>query len=252
MEKTRHHIVLLGDSVFDNGAYIGAETYGMPPVRKQLYDAVVHRGWDVTLCAVDGAKIEDVAAQVANLPEDATLLVLSVGGNDGLQYLPRLVHDGLCNLYSNVNGFLKQFVLDYVAMLGKILDKRLPIVVATIYCPWFSGIQYALVARAVSWINDEIRKIAKAFNLPLLDLWTVFDRAEDFANPIEPGVPGGHKIVRNLVAMIDSHAIETGYSEWAINTYADGYKPTGLPYWSADRFKAGGRFRIDTYKLDMR
>jgi len=75
------HVVLLGDSIFDNGAY----TSGGPDVVTQLR-SLVSVSWTATLLAADGARIDDVARQVERLPSDASHLVLSVGGNDALAH----------------------------------------------------------------------------------------------------------------------------------------------------------------------
>ena len=62
------HVVLLGDSIFDNGAY----TQGDPDVVTQLRP-VLPKGWAATLLAVDGARTDDVPAQLSRLPDDASL-----------------------------------------------------------------------------------------------------------------------------------------------------------------------------------
>src|SRR5437764_15264123 len=73
------HVVLLGDSIFDNGSYVP----GGPPVIEQLRRGLPG-GWKATLLAVDGAVCSSVAAQLQRLPDDATHLCVSVGGNDAL------------------------------------------------------------------------------------------------------------------------------------------------------------------------
>src|SRR3954453_24123186 len=73
------HIVLLGDSIFDNGSY----TRGEPDVAGHLA-SVIPWTWRAERLAVDGAATADVAAQLDRVPDDATHLVLSVGGNDAL------------------------------------------------------------------------------------------------------------------------------------------------------------------------
>src|SRR5262245_51723098 len=77
------HVVLLGDSVFDNGAYVP----GGPPVIEQLRSRLP-REWQATMLAQDGAVIDDVAQQLRDLPGDASHLVVSAGGNDALRYAP--------------------------------------------------------------------------------------------------------------------------------------------------------------------
>src|SRR4028119_423228 len=76
---TPGHIVLLGDSIFDNASYVG----GAPDVVRQLR-AALPEGWRASLLALDGATTNGVSAQLRGLPADATHLVLSIGGNDAL------------------------------------------------------------------------------------------------------------------------------------------------------------------------
>jgi hypothetical protein len=73
------HIVLLGDSIFDNALY----TEGGPDVISQVRH-ILPTGWRASLLAVDGATTEDVPSQLQPVPPDASHLVLSVGGNDAL------------------------------------------------------------------------------------------------------------------------------------------------------------------------
>jgi lysophospholipase L1-like esterase len=73
------HVVLLGDSIFDNASYVPDR----PPVEQQVRQALP-AGWKVTLLAVDGHTTQDVASQLARLPDDASHLFVSVGGNDAL------------------------------------------------------------------------------------------------------------------------------------------------------------------------
>ena len=79
------YLALLGDSVFDNGSY----TKGGPAVVSQLKRRMP-LGWRVTLAAVDGARIDSVAEQVARLPSDVERLALSIGGNDVLGHVSLL------------------------------------------------------------------------------------------------------------------------------------------------------------------
>ena len=79
------HLVLLGDSIFDNAAYVPG---GRPAVIDQVRSRLPE-GWSATLLARDGSVIDDVHRQL-ELPADATHLVLSVGGNDVLHQIPIL------------------------------------------------------------------------------------------------------------------------------------------------------------------
>ena len=73
------HVVLPGDSVFDNKTYVG----GGPDVLEQVR-MLIPRACKASLCAIDGAVILSVASQLDKLPSDATHLVISAGGNDAL------------------------------------------------------------------------------------------------------------------------------------------------------------------------
>src|SRR5687767_3573888 len=79
------HIALLGDSIFDNAAY----TNGTPDVIAHLQQ-LLPAGWKATLCAVDGTTTAELERQLVRVPHDATLLIVSVGGNDALQSIDLL------------------------------------------------------------------------------------------------------------------------------------------------------------------
>ncbi len=74
-------VVLLGDSIFDNAAYVA----GGPDVIKQV-QAYLPAGWEGILRAVDGHVTTDVPQQLGGLPAHSYLIV-SVGGNDALGYM---------------------------------------------------------------------------------------------------------------------------------------------------------------------
>ena len=124
------HLVLLGDSIFDNAAY----TAGGPGVVTQLRGELPD-GWTAALAAVDGSQAADVAAQLAGLRADATHLVLSVGGNDAL------MASGLLDepVYSSADALrliaasVREFEASYRAAVAACLARRLPLVVCTIY-----------------------------------------------------------------------------------------------------------------------
>jgi len=78
------HLVLLGDSIFDNAQYTG----GGPDVASQVRK-LLPPGWGVSLLAVDGSTTANIPDQVQRLPREATHLVLSVkcGELESLQSL---------------------------------------------------------------------------------------------------------------------------------------------------------------------
>lgn len=78
------HVVLLGDSIFDNGQYTGGGLDVASQLRKLL------PGWGVSLLAVDGSTTFNIPDQMRRLPKESTHLVLSVGGNNALLEASRL------------------------------------------------------------------------------------------------------------------------------------------------------------------
>jgi len=190
------HIVLLGDSVFDNGAYVGDG----PDVIRQLRE-FLPAGWRSSLNAVDGAKIGGIDAQLQRLPADASHLVVSIGGNDALQYSDvlnesaRSVGEGL----HKVAAVRDAFQADYRAMLDQVVARKLSVAVCTIYDPRFAdALQRRIGSAALAILNDAITREAFARDISLIDLRVLCDDDQDFANPIEPSVQGGSKIARAI------------------------------------------------------
>ncbi|HZF95041.1 MAG TPA: SGNH/GDSL hydrolase family protein [Allosphingosinicella sp.] len=192
------HIVLLGDSIFDNAAYVR----GGPDVVRQLRDAL-SEGWRATLCAVDGATTGSVPPQLAGMPRDATHLVLSVGGNDalgasGLLYAPsRSVADAVATLAEVQDAFEAA----YARMLEKVLALGLPTALCTIYdTPSFAP-DHRVIKTALSLFNDRITRAAFSRGLPLVDLRLICSDDADYANPIEPSTTGGAKMAAAIARL---------------------------------------------------
>jgi GDSL-like Lipase/Acylhydrolase family len=190
------HIVLLGDSVFDNAAYVGDG----PDVIRQLR-SVLSKGSRATLRAVDGATIAGVAGQLARLPRGATHLVVSVGGNDALREAG-VLQDGAASVAGallKIAAVRERFERDYREMLDVMLGRNLPSAVCTIYEARFPEAERRKVAAtALAVLNDAITREAFARALPLIDLRLICESDADFANPIEPSVSGGAKIARAI------------------------------------------------------
>ncbi len=194
------HVVLLGDSIFDNAAYTG----GAPDVVGQLRRRLP-QGSKATLGAVDGGMIGDVRGQLQRLPADATHLILSVGGNDALDHIDFLgapassTAEALLGLAEIAAGFERR----YHAMLNEVLARDLPTAICTIYYPRFPDTTLQTIAvTALSVFNDCIIRAALVHRLPLLDLRFVCTEDGDYADPIEPSARGGEKISRAIAEML--------------------------------------------------
>ncbi|HEV2765341.1 MAG TPA: SGNH/GDSL hydrolase family protein [Pyrinomonadaceae bacterium] len=200
------HVVLLGDSVFDNAAYVG----GAPDVVAHLRRHAPE-GWKATLLAVDGSVAEDVRRQTRAVPADATHLVVSVGGNDALRRSGILeepagsVAEALLKLADAADDFRR----GYREMLKSVASASLPAAVCTVYYPRFTDALFQrLAVAALAVFNDVITLEAFAAGLPLLDLRLICDEDSDYANPIEPSDSGGEKIARAVVRLVEQHSFE--------------------------------------------
>src|SRR5437867_2483104 len=117
------HVVLLGDSIFDNASYVP----GGPPVIEHLRKTLPV-GWQATLLAVDGGVTTDVPAQLARLPADATHLFVSVGGNDALRQ-GDIMHEparSVAEVLARLAAIQVGFQRDYRLMLQRVLSYGKP------------------------------------------------------------------------------------------------------------------------------
>lgn len=102
-------------------------------------------GWRVTLCAVDSSMTVDVDKRVAMLPPDATHLVLSVGGNDGID-ASNVFMESAANMAAAINRLAEIreiFARNYEEMLRYVLSKHLPTVLCTVYYPPLSRCRFS-------------------------------------------------------------------------------------------------------------
>jgi hypothetical protein len=192
-----NHVILLGDSVFDNGVYVAD---GDPDVERQL-KLILPRGCKATRLAVDGAVIGQIGVQLRRLPGDATHLVISAGGNDALRE-----YDVLSSSASSVEDALTQladigdrFDSEYSSMLSEVSRVGLLTAVCTIYEPPEVP-QRIAAATALTLLNDKITKQTFARGMTLIDLRLICVDNADFSHvsPIEPSAQGGAKIARAI------------------------------------------------------
>jgi lysophospholipase L1-like esterase len=197
------HLVLLGDSIFDNAPYVASgQSLICYLTRKLPPDS------QATLLAIDGSVTTDVPAQLRKLPPDATHLFLSVGGNDALQHIDYLQQRAQ-SVAEVVSGFaqrIQSFQRNYVSIIQALCNQQIPTVVCTIYEPSFEQRDYQTIAStAIKLWNDVIIQTAIAHTLPLLELRQVFTDPADYANPIEPSAIGSDKLSNVILNLIHNH-----------------------------------------------
>jgi GDSL-like Lipase/Acylhydrolase family len=180
------HIVLVGDSIFDNARY----TEGGPDVIAQVRQ-LLPRGWQASLLAVDGSTTENIPAQVERLPSDASHLVLSVGGNDAIMNADILNKpaQSTAQALSELNEVSKNFEGHYRRAVETCRRRGLPLAICTIYNGNFPDPKYQqLISTALMVFNDVILRVGIEYGLAIIDLRLIFSSPEDYANPIEPFV----------------------------------------------------------------
>jgi GDSL-like Lipase/Acylhydrolase family len=196
------HLVLLGDSIFDNAAYVP----GGDPVIAQV-NKLLPSDWKATLLAVDGDVTQNVAHRLASLPGDATHFVISVGGNDALRHID-ILRDSVPSalaVFQKLTRIQEEFQSNYGAMLDVVLGLGKPTVVCTVYDAVPGLVREAKTALSV--FNDVILREAIKSRVPVLDLRSICDHALDYSSvsPIEPSEQGGNKIAAAIVLLMLKH-----------------------------------------------
>jgi hypothetical protein len=204
MTPRRNHIVLLGDSIFDNAAY----THGGPDVVTHLRRLLPH-SWEATLCAVDGATTAGLAAQLTRVPEDASHFVIAIGGNDALH------NSDLLSLRVSSSAQALEIFADRITVFERAYRTAMALALRlgrhTAICTVYNGALEpgrSTIARVgLALFNDVILRTAVDLRLDALELRSVCTEPADYANAIEPSGQGGLKIARaigRLVGALDS------------------------------------------------
>ncbi|WEX75284.1 SGNH/GDSL hydrolase family protein [Sinorhizobium numidicum] len=204
-------VALLGDSVFDNRAYVARGADVLAHLARELPP-----GWSAVLLAVDGSVMADVRRQMERLPADATHLVVSMGGNDALGVSDvlnapsRSVADTLLRLAE----IREQFCSAYASTLDAVLATKLPTAICSIYDVRYADAdQRRIAVTALSILNDCITRAAAERGVPLIDLRVICDEDDDFTNAIEPSEKGGSKIAAAIVSFLTGHVFRSGRAE---------------------------------------
>lgn len=201
--RSSGHVVLLGDSIFDNKRYVGRDPSVVDQLRGEL-----PKGWKATLAAIDGNVTSDVTHQLEKIPRDASHLILSVGGNDALREKRILTRPAsvASDVFLDLAAVRERFEQNYVAMLKKLLGYNKPTVVCTVYDPHYADRQEQRMAvAALAVFNDCISRAAVRHGLPILDLRLLMTEDADYANPIEPSAAGGMKIAKQIRRILLEH-----------------------------------------------
>jgi hypothetical protein len=199
MGPTATHVVLLGDSIFDNSAYTGGE----PDVVTHLRE-VLPGGWHATLCAVSGATTSNLAAQFGRIPPNASHVIVAVGGSDALRNSDLLSwgHGPAAEALRVVADRAAQFERSYRAALHALVELNFKTYVCTIHHGAFDAGLATIAEVTLALFNDVIVRTALAFRIDVLELRSICTESGDYATPVEPSGPGGRKIALAVASMV--------------------------------------------------
>ena len=200
------HVVLLGDSIFDNAAYVRA---GEPDVVRQL-EQLLPDQWSVTLRALDSAVVDSVHGQLAHVPAGATHLIVSAGGNDALGYIG-LLHEPTAAALHMLADIREGFARRYQLLVRALVERGLPTVVCTIYEGKLPEPELPRAASAALTVfNDVILRTAFAAGVSVIDVRLVCDAPEHYANPNEASALGGERIARAIARVVTGPDLQPG------------------------------------------
>ncbi len=201
-ELLTRHIVLLGDSIFDNAMYVP----GGPSVLEHVRQ-ILPSGDSASLIANDGAIVSSVFRQLERIPDDATHLILSIGGNDALWMAGNIFSQETTDVRSSLQRIaelVSEFTSEYRRLINQLQELRLPLVTCTVYDS-VPGLDSSETA-GLCVFNDTITRTAFERGATLIDLRTICDEATDYSqvSPIEPSASGGGKIARAIMSALSN------------------------------------------------
>ena len=204
-----NHAVLLGDSIFDNASYVPGKLPVIEQLRKNL-----PAGWKATLLSVDGDVTADVQHQIKRLPDDATHLIVSCGGNDAFRHATILNQSAgsVAEVLEHFTSIRTSFQQTYRQMIETLTDLKRHLAICTVYdcVPGMEGIPMT----ALAMFNEIILREAFISKVPVIDLRLICSESSDYSeiSEIEPSAIGGEKIVRAIVRLLTNHKFESKQS----------------------------------------
>jgi len=196
------HIILIGDSIFDNAEYVNKGD----SVIEQL-QTNIPINCKATLLAVDGDVINDVYAQLEMIPKVTTHAFLSIGGNDALRIVNVLqqASSTVGEAMEIFTGIRLDFQKRYRELITQIKLKIDKLIICTIHDSVPDIEPRALTALSI--FNEIILKEAFSIGVAVIDLRLLCNEKEDYStiSPIEPSGQGARKIVEQIVKITKEH-----------------------------------------------
>ena len=219
-------IYLLGDSIIDNAPYVQRHEKDVASHLNSMYKRSPQI--NINNRAVDGHTMEDLLdTQLSNVGlNEATNIVVSIGGNDLLNNLVFLLNGFTLHKESKIKYFVKNTTRnstfeetyfeiikpmqqEYESIVANLSNYRAKLLLCTVYegdlvdSDEFNDVVYSSKTM-LSIFNDIVYRTAKKYNAEVLELRDIFVSPEDYANPIEPSHIGGGKLAKAIKNWVDS------------------------------------------------
>ena len=181
------HIVLLGDSIFQNNNYV-------PKSKSVEYLLKEKLSIPSLVLAQDNAIIYDIPKQYNSMPLNlnakTTNLYISIGGND------------LLNLYehNNTNNsklFNMVWEIYKKTILMLIDSTQCNIILTDIY--FITDPNYSRYLPIIKKWNANLYRFASKNNFKVFKISEILTQPQDFTNSIEPSSVGGKKMVNSFI-----------------------------------------------------
>tara|TARA_E500000178_G_scaffold275643_1_gene274484 strand:- start:59 stop:721 length:663 start_codon:yes stop_codon:yes gene_type:complete len=182
-------IVLAGDSIFDNHEYV------IPG--ESVEQNLINNRQNVLLLAKDRSVVSDLVHQLQKMPSNlnnlSTRLFISVGGNDILnKYKGKKYIDE-----KEINLVLEQYKNSILSIKNKF---NIRLYLTNIYYPPTD--KYIKLHKVIHYWNNEQKKFAKKYSIPLFNISTLVTEIIHFSNDIEPSEIGSKLIADAITNMI--------------------------------------------------
>ena len=179
---TNDNIVLIGDSILNNSAYVSADKSVPDLLSKKM------NGYTIYNFAKDGSTLNDCYTQLdkisLELNNSNTTIFLSCGGNNILNNLGTMDPKSITNLFNQYSELITS------------IKTRVPnasLYVLNLYYP--TNDHYKSYRKTIEQWNTLLLDNASDLKYTLIPISSLLVSDEDFAYNIEPSFKGGQKIV---------------------------------------------------------
>jgi lysophospholipase L1-like esterase len=196
-------MLLVGDSILDNGPYVGEDSSVLSCVKKRFPDD------EVNSIAVDGFTTIDVRKYLRKeLPTGYDYVFLSVGGNDLIENQEILLVD---NPTAKKKQFWAKLLPRHFRIYNMLNDYNGLVFVFNIYTPFLDESEFSEdYIWAVEASTEKFNRLLRFryTDERIMDLHSALSKECDFVNTIEPSATASLKIADLIYNVIKNEGID--------------------------------------------